>query len=144
MKTKKRYTLNELSALVDINARTIRFYIQQGVVDKPHGLNKGAYYTQEHLQQLLTVKKYKEAGVSLERIAQIIHEEEGGQVIDYHIKPGKIEVVSRIHLMDGVELTINPERSGLTQQDIRQLSRGILEIIETLKEKNSSKGKNND
>ena len=106
--------------------------------------NKGAYYTENHLQQLITVKKYKDAGVSLDRIAQIIHEEEGGQVIDYRIKPGNIEVVSRIHLMDGVELTINPERSGLTQQDIRQLSRGILEIIETLKEKNSTKGKNND
>jgi DNA-binding transcriptional MerR regulator len=144
MKTKKRYTLNELSALVDINARTIRFYIQQGVVDKPHGLNKGAYYTENHLQQLITVKKYKDAGVSLERITQIIHEEKGGQVIDYKIKPGKIEVVSRIHLMDGLELTINPERSGLTQQNIRQLSRGILEIIETLKEQNTTKEKEND
>jgi len=144
MKTQKRYTLNELSALVDINARTIRFYIQQGVVDKPHGLNKGAYYTEEHLQQLLTVKKYKEAGVSLDRIAQIIHEEQGSESIDYRTRPGQIEVLSRIHLMEGVELSINPERSGLRQQDIRQLSRGILEIIETLKKENSAKGKNND
>ena len=144
MKTQKRYTLNELSALVDINARTIRFYIQQGVVDKPHGLNKGAYYTEEHLQQLLTVKKYKEAGVSLDRIAQIIHEEQGSESIDYRTRPGQIEVLSRIHLMEGVELSINPERSGLTQQDIRQLSRGVLEIIKTLKKENSAKGKNND
>jgi DNA-binding transcriptional MerR regulator len=144
MKTQKRYTLNELSALVDINARTIRFYIQQGVVDKPHGLNKGAYYTEEHLQQLLTVKKYKEAGVSLDRIAQIIHEEQGSESIDYRTRPGQIEVLSRIHLVEGVELSINPERSGLRQQDIRQLSRGILEIIKTLKEENSAKGKNND
>jgi len=144
MKTNKRYTLNELSALTDINARTIRFYIQQGVVDKPHGLNKGAYYTEEHLQQLLTVKKYKEAGVSLDRIAQIIHEEQGSESIDYRTRPGQIEVLSRIHLMEGVELSINPERSCLRQQDIRQLSRGILEIIETLKKENSAKGKNND
>ena len=141
MKTKKHYNIKELSALVDMTARNIRFYIQQGVVDKPHGLNKGAYYIEKHLQQLITVKKYKDAGVSLDRIAQIIHEEEGGQVIDYKIKPGNIEVISRIHLMDGVELTINPERSGLTQQDIRQLSRGILEIIKTLKDENSTKGK---
>ena len=133
MKTKKRYTLNELSALVDINPRTIRFYIQQGVVDKPHGLNKGAYYTEEHLQQLLTVKKYKEAGVSLERIAQIIHEEQEGEGVEYRTKPGTIEVLSRIHLMEGVTLSINPERSGLAQKDIRTLAKAILETIETIK-----------
>lgn len=132
MKTKKHYTIKELSALVDMTARNIRFYIQQGVVDKPHGLNKGAYYTEQHLQQLLTVKKYKDAGVSLERIAQIIHEEENAPVVSYKIKPGNIEVISRIQLMEGLELTVNPERSGLTQEDIRKLSRGILEIIDTL------------
>lgn len=137
MKTKKHYTMKELSALVDMTARNIRFYIQEGVVDKPHGQNKGAYYTETHMQQLLTVKKYKEAGVSLERIGQIIHEEAMPK-IDYKIKPGNIEVVSRIHLMDGLELTVNPERSGLTQQEIRKLSRSILETIETLqKEKNN-------
>ena len=138
MKTKEHYTMKELSALVDITARNIRFYIQQGVVDKPHGQNKGAYYTERHLQQLLTVKKYKDAGVSLERIAQIIYEDEASPKVDYKIKPGNIEVISRIHLMNGLELTINPERSGLTQQDIRSLSRSILETIETLqKEKNN-------
>lgn len=132
MKNIKQYPIKELSALVDMTARNIRFYIQQGVVDKPHGLNKGAYYTEKHLQQLLTVKKYKDAGVSLDRIAQIIQEEENVPAVDYKIKPGNIEVISRIQLMEGLELTINPERSGLTQEDIRKLSRGILELMETL------------
>ena len=133
MKTQKHYNIKELSALVDMSARTIRFYIQQGVVDKPFGQNKGAYYTQKHLRQLLTVKKYKEAGVSLERITQIIHEEQGDDTIDYRVKPGKTEVISRIYLKDGVELTINPERSGLSQQDIRQLGKAVLEFIENIK-----------
>jgi len=130
--------MKELSALVDMTARNIRFYIQEGIVDKPHGQNKGAYYTEKHLRQLLTVKKYKDAGVSLERIAQIIHEDEAAPQVDYKIKPGNIEVVSRIYLMDGLELTVNPEKSGLTQQDIRKLSRTLLETIESLaKEKNN-------
>ncbi len=139
MKTEKHYSIKELSTLVDMTARNIRFYIQQEIVDKPHGLNKGAYYTDKHLRQLVTVKKYKDAGVSLERIAQIIHEESETHNIDYKIRPGNIEVLSRIQLMEGLELSINPERSGLTQHDIRQLSRGILELIETIQ-----KDKNND
>ena len=132
MKNKKQYTIKELSALLDMTARNIRFYIQQEIVDKPHGQNRGAYYTQKHLQQLLTVKKYKDAGVSLERIAQIIHEDENSSKIDYQIRPGNIEVISRIHLMDGLELTINPERSGLTQHEIRKLTKSLLKTIETM------------
>lgn len=138
MKTLKQYSMKELSALVDMTARNIRFYIQQCVVDKPEGINKGAYYTDKHLQQLLTVKKYKEAGVSLERIAQIIHQEENPSTIDFKIPSGNIEVISRIYLHDGVELTINPERSALTQANIRELSKTILETI-----KNIKRGKNN-
>ena len=132
MKNKKQYTIKELSTLVDITARNIRFYIQQNIVDKPHGQNKGAYYTNKHIEQLITVKKYKDAGVSLERISQIIHQESLPQV-DYKIRSGSIEVISRIYLMDGLELTINPEKSGLTQQDIRQLCKTILETVTNIK-----------
>ena len=139
MKTLKQYTMKELSALVDMTARNIRFYIQQGVVDKPEGVNKGAYYTDKHLQQLLTVKKYKDAGVSLERISQIIHQEKNPSTIDFKIPSGNIEVISRIYLHDGVELTINPERSEFTQANIRELSKTILETIKKIKQ-----GKNND
>ena len=138
MKTEKHYSLKELSTLVDMSARNIRYYIQQEIVDKPHGLNKGAYYTEQHLRQLTTVKKYKDAGVSLERIAQIIHEDALTPYVDYKIRPGNIEVISRIQLMEGLELSVNPERSGLTQQDIRQLSKAILKLVETIqKEKNN-------
>lgn len=131
MENSKRYTLKELSSLVGMSARSIRFYIQEGVIDKPFGQNRGAYYTNKHLQQLLTVKKYKEAGVSLERIRQIIHEDSLPKV-NYQITPGNIEVVSRIHLMDGVELIINPELSRLTQKEIRIITKTVLETIEKI------------
>ena len=132
MKTEKRYTLRELSAMLDLSPRTIRFYIQEGLVDRPEGQNKGAYYTERHLRQLRTVRKYKEAGVSLERIAQILHEEESPEV-DYRIRPGTIEVISRIHLAEGLELCVDPERSGLDRQAIRTLSKEILRVLEELK-----------
>ena len=137
METKKRYSIKELSALTDISLRTIRFYIQEGLVEKPLGQAKGAYYTDRHLQQLLTIRKYKEAGVSLERIAQILGEESSSLAVDYRIRPGRIRVLSRIDLMEGVELTIDPELSGLGQSDIRYLVREILESMEKIrKEKN--------
>jgi DNA-binding transcriptional MerR regulator len=133
MITKKRYTLKELSALTDLSARTIRYYIQEGLVDKPEGQFKGAYYTDRHLRQLATIKKYKESGVSLERIAQILHEESEEAIPLAGVRPGTVEVISRIHLADGLELTVNPERTGLSQSDIRRIAKEIAALIETVK-----------
>ena len=133
METKKRYTLKELSSLTDLSPRTIRYYIQEGLVDKPEGQFKGAYYTDRHLRQLATIKKYKESGVSLERIAQILHEESGEAIPLAGVRPGTVEVISRIHLADGLELTVNPERTGLSQSDIRRIAKEIAALIETVK-----------
>ena len=137
MKTQKRFTLSELTALTDISGRNIRYYIQKGIIDKPDGVNKGAYYTEKHLRQLSTVKKYKESGVSLERIAQIIHEDDQSNIAISAKKAGNIEVVSRILLDEGIELVVNPELSKLDHSQIRKLSKSILEQLSLLKEENN-------
>jgi DNA-binding transcriptional MerR regulator len=133
MKTQKRYSIKELSALTDLPARTIRYYIQEGIVDKPEGQFRGAYYTDRHLRQLATVKKYRDAGVSLERIAQILHEERSGEPFGCRVRPGTVEVVSRIHLAEGVELQVNPETSGLSQAQIRRLSKELLALMDAIR-----------
>lgn len=48
MKT-KTFTLEELCALVEMDKRKIRFYIQKGLVDRPEGTGKGAYCTHRTL-----------------------------------------------------------------------------------------------
>jgi len=133
MEKQKHYTIRELSALSGISERTIRYYIQEGIVDRPEGQFRGAYYTDRHLRQLTTVKKYKDAGVSLERIAQILREEENPAGIDYRVRPGQVEVVSLVHLAEGVLLQIDPERSGLSQRQIRRLGEEILRALENIR-----------
>jgi DNA-binding transcriptional MerR regulator len=137
MKENKQYSLGELTKLTDITGRNIRFYIQQGIVDKPEGTSRGAHYTETHLRQLMTVKKYKDLGVSLDRIAQIIHEEEQPELLSIGKKTGALEVVSRITLAEGVELTINPEQTNLDQSQIRQLAKIILEQLDQIKKEKS-------
>jgi DNA-binding transcriptional MerR regulator len=61
-----------LSQLTDIPKRTIRYYIQLGLVDRPIGETKAAHYVDTHLDQLLRVKKLTEAKVPLERIRQVM------------------------------------------------------------------------
>lgn len=136
--TNKTFTLEELSPLVEMNKRKIRFYIQKGLVDKPEGTGKGAYYTHRHLEQLLTIRKWKEAGLSLERIEELLGYTDQTADLVRPIPPprpkktGSVEVWSHIYIEDGVELHIDPHRSGLSPEQIRALSQEILKLYENI------------
>ncbi len=135
----KTFALEELCVLVDMNKRKIRFYIQKGLVDRPEGTGKGAHYTHRHLEQLLAIRKWKEAGLSLERIQEIIGNDiQGGDLGKATPPPrpkkaGSIEVWSHLHIADGVELLIEPQRSGLTPEEVRALCREILKQYQNIK-----------
>ena len=133
METQRKFTLDELAALADFPKRTIRFYMQNGLVDKPTGNTRASYYAERHLEQLLLIRKWQNAGLSLERIRELLA---GADDIPPapRPRPGDIEVVSCIHLADGISLHINPQQASLTAEQIRTLSAGILKLIDTVKE----------
>ncbi|MCD6585344.1 MAG: MerR family transcriptional regulator [Desulfobacteraceae bacterium] len=140
MKNKQKiFTLEEIGTLVEMNKRKIRFYIQKGLVDRPDGTGKGAFYTHRHLEQLLTIRKWKDAGLSLERIQELIGDEnqtsEPGKPIPppRAKKPGSIEVWSHLYIENGVELHIEPQRSGLTPEQVRTLCQAIVEQYRKIK-----------
>ena len=132
------FTLDELCALVEMNKRKIRFYIQKGLLDRPEGSGKGAYYTHRHLEQLLEIRKWKGAGLSLERIQEILQDGQPGSEANRPVPPprlrkaGSIEVWSHLHIADGVELHIEPQRSGLTPEQVRALCRSIIAAYDHL------------
>ena len=135
----KIFSLDELCTLLEMNKRTIRYYIQHGLVDRPQGTGKGASYTHSHLEQLLAIRKWKDAGLSLERIQELLGDE------NYNAEPGRlippprprragaIEVWSHLHITDGIELHIEPQRSGLTPEQVRSLCQEIVRQFEKIK-----------
>ncbi|MGB5817246.1 MAG: MerR family transcriptional regulator, partial [Thermoanaerobaculia bacterium] len=70
MTTDKRYTVGELAELGGVSRRTVRYYVQEGLIPTPLGVGRGAHYGPEHLEQLLRVKSMQERGLSLEEIRQ--------------------------------------------------------------------------
>ena len=66
------YSLQELAALVELPERTVRYYIQLGLVDRPEGETRAARYGERHLEQLLEIRKWQRAGLSLERIRELV------------------------------------------------------------------------
>jgi len=49
-------SIGELSDATGVTRRTIRFYVQRGLLPPPLGGGRGSYYTEAHLLRLLAVK----------------------------------------------------------------------------------------
>lgn len=128
----ERYSLDELAALAGVTARTVRYYIAQGLVERPQGEKRGAHYLRRHLEQLLLVRRWSDAGLSLERIRELL----AGAPEDpppRPARPGTVEVWSRVLLADGLELHIEPARAGLDSQQLRDLVREVAQLYRALR-----------
>lgn len=119
-----RYSIDELSTLAGVTARTVRYYIAEGLLDRPEGEKRGAYYAERHLQQLLQIRRWTDAGLSLDRIREL-REGSTDEPPPRRVRPGTVEVWSRVTLADGLELQIEPGRAGLTPEQVRALVRSV-------------------
>lgn len=120
----ERYSIDELSTLAGVTARTVRYYIAEGLVDRPEGEKRGAHYLRRHLEQLLVIRRWTDAGLSLERVRELM----AGAPEDpapRRAAAGTVEVWSRVTVVDGLEVHIEPGRAGLTSEQMRALVRGI-------------------
>jgi DNA-binding transcriptional MerR regulator len=64
----RRYNIDELADLAGVSRRTVRFYVQEGLLPVPLGVGRGSHYDQSHLDRLLVVRSLQESGRSLEDI----------------------------------------------------------------------------
>lgn len=120
----QHFSIDELSTLAGVTARTVRYYIAEGLLERPVGEKRGAYYLQQHLEQLLLIRRWSDAGLSLERIRELL----AGAPEDpapRPVRPWTVEVWSRVTLADGLELQIEPGRAGLTPEQVRELVREV-------------------
>jgi DNA-binding transcriptional MerR regulator len=122
--TPERFSIEELSSLTGVTPRTVRFYIAQGLVSRPEGEKRGAHYLRRHVEQLLLVRRWTDAGLSLDRVRELID----GAPEDPPPRPappGSVQVWSRVSVADGLEVHIEPGRAGLAPEQVRGLVRGI-------------------
>ena len=128
----KTFSLDELCTLTDLPKRTVRYYMQMGLVNRPIGETRAAHYLTAHLDQLLKVKQLTDAGISLERIADIQNGEEL-PVPPKPRKPGDIQVRSHVHVAPGIELQISPEEADMSPEHIRALVKAVMKTIQEIK-----------
>ncbi|MBU3594598.1 MerR family transcriptional regulator [Polynucleobacter sp. 71A-WALBACH] len=128
----KKYTFEELCTLTGVSSRTLRYYIQIGLVDKPIGQTRGAHYLSLHIEKILRIKQLTEAGISLERIREVL----SGSPMplpERTKKPGDISVRTHLWVGEGIELEVSAETAGLSPEKLRQFLKGVMQAYEQVK-----------
>ena len=131
----KKRTFNELCTLVEMPIRTVRYYIQKGLVSAPEGSRKGAYYTQKHLDELLAIRKWQRVGLSLERIRELLFEgmvEPGQLPPPRGRQPGDLEVWSKLYVKEGLEIHLEPQMAGMSPDQVREFCRRVMVLSNEL------------
>ena len=112
MPDEPRYAIGDLADLGGVSRRTVRYYVQEGLLPTPFGVGRGNHYGPGHLAQLLRVKALQEAGRTLDEIRCTLNGHEGAMVEALRAAPSEgrpplaREVWRRLTLAPGVELHV--------------------------------------
>jgi DNA-binding transcriptional MerR regulator len=128
---KDDFNIAELAEAAGVSRRAVRFYVQEKLLDPPEGAGRGSYYGAGHLTQLRKIAEWQRAGHSLEAIRRML----GGDAVPAPRPPRPAReaamgarLLSRVELMEGVELTYDvtrfaPDSDGL--QALQDLARKV-------------------
>lgn len=108
MADEPRYAPDDLANLGGVNRRTVRYYVQEGLLPAPHGVGRGNHYGPEHLERLLKVKALQEGGRSLDEIRRILNHKTKGREAPEPPQPER-SVWRRVTLAPGVELNVSSD-----------------------------------
>ena len=116
----RKFTIQEISELTGFSLRTIRYYVQEGLIDPPAGRGRGGFYFDSHLNQLRQIKSLQEKGMRLSSIVQYL---KGGVVGETSFAR---DVWVRYEIAPGIEINV---RRDVEEKEGKK----VLEIIKTAK-----------
>ena len=120
----KKYTIEEISILTGFSRRTIRYYIQENIIEPPSGRGRGGFYYNSHLSDLLKIRSLQEKGLNLSFIKDILKGTEQIVIEDSQIYARDLRV--RYKIVPGLEINISRSLE-------EKKSKKILEIIRLIK-----------
>jgi DNA-binding transcriptional MerR regulator len=130
------FSIDELCTLTELPKRTIRYYIQIGLVDRPEGETRGARYHRKHLEQLLSIRHWTQAGLSLERIRALLSGAAPPPAQRERI--GTVEVWSHFVVAEGVEIKLNPTLTQISPEQTKQFFAAVMSAYQQIKQEDTS------
>ena len=123
------YRIKELAELGGVTRRTVRYYVQRGLLPTPLGTGRGPHYTPAHLERLIQIRQLQETGVPLAEIAARLDGVPQTPVSVPEVPPERSTWI-RFVLAEGVELHV---RAGAASLQPSQLARLIEATRQTLR-----------
>jgi DNA-binding transcriptional MerR regulator len=116
--------VEDLAERGGVSRRTVRYYVQRGLLPAPLGFGRGKHYTAAHLATLVQIRELQEAGVALTDIALRLAGKEPTRAPEPAVSQS---TWTRVLLAAGVELHVQGRR--LSEQQVAALSRVIKKAI---------------
>jgi hypothetical protein len=121
MPDEPRFSIQDLADLADVSRRTVRYYVQEGLLPAPLGVGRGRHYGRAHLDRLLQVKALQASGRTLGDIR-------GGGDPSQHAGASRLasapqrSIWRRLELAPGVELHVSSETTMASPMRLRELA----------------------
>ena len=120
----KRYTIEELQEITGYSRRTIRYYVQEGLIEPPAGRGRGGFYFDSHLQRLLQIKSLRDQGLKLSDILEYFRQ--GREPVRTYQR----EIWIKYPVKPGIEIHINREIDEKERKKITEIIRVARAIFE--------------
>ena len=120
-----QYTIDELCELTGLSRRTIRYYVQEGIIDPPAGRGRGGFYYDSQLEKLGQIRSLQEQGMTLSLIREQLRGPETPAA------PYSRDVWVRYEIMPGMEITV---RRDLEEKEARRIAQLVRIARTTMKE----------
>lgn len=119
------YGIDELADRAGVSRRTVRYYVQRGLLPAPTGVGRGKHYTEGHLARLVRIRELQEEGVALVDIASRL---EGREPVARAEDALPVQSTwTRIALSPDVELMVRGRR--LDEAAVRRLIAAAREAL---------------
>ena len=121
MPEEPRFSIQDLADLADVSRRTVRYYVQEGLLPAPLGVGRGRHYGRPHLDRLLQVKALQASGRTLGDIR-------GGGDPSQHASAARLGAVPqrsiwrRLEVAPGVELPVSGGTTIPSPSRLRELA----------------------
>lgn len=119
----KKYTIEDLCELTGYSRRTIRYYIQEGLLDPPAGRGRGGFYFDSHLNKLLEIKNKQDQGIKLSAIHEVLKEDSKPELMKLR------ELWIRYPISPGLEIHFTRELEENNRKKISELIRIARSIL---------------
>jgi DNA-binding transcriptional MerR regulator len=123
------YSIADVAEKTGVSRRTVRYYVQRGLIDAPVGRGRGSGYTDNHVEQIIRVLRLQREGVTLDTMQQLPPEALG----DVAAAPSTMTVpnlVLRLPILDGVQLELEASQGVPDAATLDELAAACRRILQ--------------